>query len=327
MLITDLKNNIIRLIKIHPLTLIFLIVFLGVSSLIASSDSIKTLISIYVETEPTAFATLLLAFVTSMAILRESISKTFNRPLIDILPTKIMEYPDDKNQEVYVYAAQPSNGGNPAHIWIRLYVKNLGRSPAKDVYVKIVSVTRSAIMSDRSEDVKLMPFNPFKLRWVSLDKSTEILVPWYGSSIRGITVQKTVDGNLVKNEAEYVNLCTFVGKFHNSDQKLCLRPVLVPGLPESDGHGNTVGEGNVAGMNHDILKVNSKIDENGKFTWEPLQIKLDLIIGGSNFRTRERSYMVKCSISDTVPPSTNAGNYSIYASLHDKVKISIELIK
>ena len=326
-MITDLKNNIIRLIKIHPLTLIFLIVFLGVSLLIASSDPIKTLISIYVETEPTAFATLLLAFATSTAILKEPISKTFNRPIIIFLPTKIMEYPDDKNHEVYVYATQPSNGDKPTHIWIRLCVKNLGRSPAKDVYVKIVSVTRNAIMSDGTRDTKLMPFNPFKLRWVGLDKSTEILLPWHGSSIRGITVQKTVDGNLVKNEAEYVNLCTFVGEYHNSDQKLFLRPVIVPGLPESDDHGNIVGEGNVAGMNYDILKVNSKIDENGKFTWEPLQIKFDLIIGGSNFRTRERSFIVKCCISNTVPPSTQAGNYSIYMNLHDNVKISIESIK
>ena len=74
MLIKDMKNNIIRLIKIHPLSFILLIIFLGVSSLIASSYSVKTIISIYIEREPTAFATLLLAFVTSMAILRESIS-------------------------------------------------------------------------------------------------------------------------------------------------------------------------------------------------------------------------------------------------------------
>ncbi len=316
-----------RFIKIHPLTTAFIIVVSVFSLLIATSESTKTLISGYVENEPTAFATLILAFITSMAILKEPISKTFNRPVIDFVPTKIMKYPEDKNHDISVFATQPPSGSEPTHIWIRLYIENQGRSAAKDVYVKIVSVIRTREGPDRS---KLTPFNPFKLRWVSLDKITEIKVPWYDSAITGATVQRTVNGDLVKNESEYVNICTFVGAYYSSGEKLCLCPVLVPGLPESDGHGNIVGEGHVAGMNNDILKMNSKINEtgkDGKFTWQKLQLRFDAIIGGSNFRTKKCSFVVKCSIEETVPPTTKAGNYSRYADLQDNVRVSIELIK
>lgn len=323
------KNMFFRFIKIHPLTTAFIIVVSVFSLLIATSESTKTLILGYVENEPTAFATLFLAFITAMAILKEPISKTFNRPVIDFVPTKIMKYPEDKNHEISVFATLPPSGSLPVHIWIRLYLENRGRSVAKDVYVKIISVSRTKEGQDVNSS-KLTPFNPFKLRWVSSDKITEIKLPWYGSALKGATVQRTVDGDLVKNESEYVNMCTFVGAYYLNDEKLCLCPVLVPGLPEDDGNGNIVGEGHVAGMNSDILKVKSKINETSKvekFTWEKLQFRFDAIIGGSNFRTKKCSFIVKCSIEENVPPSAKAGNCSRYADLQNNVKISIELIK
>ena len=162
-----------------------------------------------------------------------------------------MEYPKDKENDISIFAAQPPNGSFPAHIWIRLYLINLGRSPAKDVYVKLVSVTKN----EDGRSKKLTPFNPFKLRWVSGDKVTEIKIPWYGGELHGTTEQKTTNGELVKNESEYVNLCTFVGAYSYNNGELRLSPMLVPGLPEGDGHGNIVGEGHVAGMNSDLLKI------------------------------------------------------------------------
>ncbi|MHB8559951.1 MAG: hypothetical protein ACYDAP_02120 [Thermoplasmataceae archaeon] len=313
------KNGLLDTIEFHCLTTLFILALIGFLLFIVVDETARSLIWRYMESEPTAFATLVLALVTVSAILKVPASRVFSRPNIIVLPEVRKEYPQDKNDKISIFATQPPVDDSPLYIWIRLYIKNEGRSVARDVYAKIVSVAKYT-KGEGDELKNLTPFNPFKLRWVSSDKIAEIEVPWYSSAIRGQTAQNTRTGDLVQGEFEYLNLCTFVGApFKKAVTSNFL--VLVPGLPKSDGHGNNVGEGAVAGMNREILEVKySKV----RGEWEKLMLKLEVIIGGSNFRTRTCTFIVECHMDKNAPFSLDDNDFNRCVDVQDKVKISIE---
>ncbi|MEM0136749.1 MAG: hypothetical protein QXU18_16230, partial [Thermoplasmatales archaeon] len=203
-------------------------------------------------------------------------------------------------------------------------LQNQGRSVAEDVYVKLVSVKKIVKNDENRGSIKLTPFNPFKLRWVSIDKVTELNFPWYGPSLKGVLSQKKIMGKLVKDEFEYVNMCTFVGAYYNTQNRLYFCPVLVPGLPNGDQKGIIVGEGQVAGMNAEILEIisNCRSEKNSTISRESIY-EYDLVVGGSNFRTQHFRYTVICSICDKVPLSADIGKYEDFRDIDKIVKITI----
>ncbi len=311
-------------IRIHPVTFIFII---GVIILAFYGHyNWQSAILIFIIKQPTAFATLSLALVTVIAILREPASRVFNRPILNVLPEKEAEYPRDRDKEISTFAVEPGSGNNPTHIWVRLFLMNLGRTVAQNVYIKVVSVKKLNVDSEVGGSTRLTPFNPFKSRWVSLDKTTTYKAPWHNSILKGTSTRETVNGNLAPNEAEYLNMCTFVGKYRQEGEILKLCPLLVPGLPEDDGHHNTVGQGSVAGMNKEILEIKRESNNGAPSTrWENASFEYELIVGGTNFKTKHLNYIVKCSIDNSIKDSTKEGNYNEFQDLANQVKIRISI--
>lgn len=317
-----IKHWIWNFIKNHTVT--FFSIIGAIVVILFFHNSLRIDIWSYIRKQPTAFATLVLALVTVIAILREPASRIFNRPILKLHPDNIMKYPEDKTHDTSIFAVEPASGSQPCHIWIRLYVENLGRSVARNVYVKIVSVRRTWHVEQEGTSIRLAPFNPFKLRWVSLDRITSYQVPWYGSTLTGSATHITLNGDLAPNEAEYVNMCTFVGEYYVDNEKLKLCPLLVPGLPESDGRGNIVGQGSVAGMNKDILRIKRESVNGDQLpNWETAKFEYELIVGGSNFKTKHLHYTVNCSIDSCVKESADKGKYDVFRGLERHVNVDI----
>lgn len=303
------------------------IIFLAIVSIIAYLHSMQNVILSFAENNPTAFATLMLALVTVLAIIKDPLSRAFSRPIVRVFPSRISKYPDDIDEEISIFAVQPLKGSSPMHIWVRLCLQNVGRTSAKNVYAKVVSVCKISIIDKREIRKRLSPFNPFKLRWVSLDKIIGFNTSWKNSMIEITSRELTTASDLVPGEIEYLNLCTFVSGFKIDEGNMELVPLLVPGLPEDDGCGNTVGQGHVAGMNREILSITAKTgNENGEQKWTCTEsiFRYNVIVGGSNFKTTKCSFIIKCSIKGEVITPTEAGNYSAYVGSENYISVSIE---
>ena len=310
----------------HPFATAFIIV-LAIVAIIAYLHSMQSVILSFAENNPTAFATLMLAFVTVLAIIKDPLSKSFSRPIVRVFPSRISKYPDDIHKEISIFAVQPFKGSSPMHIWVRLCLQNVGRTSAKNVYAKVVSVCKISFKDKGEMRAKLSPFNPFKLRWVSLDKIIKFNTPLENSMIETTSMELTIASDLVPGEIEYLNLCTLVSSFKIDAENKELVYLLVPGLPEDDGFGNIVGQGHVAGMNSGILSITAKtVNENGELKWTCTEsiFRYNVIVGGSNFKTTKCSFIIKCSIKGGVIPLTEADNCSADVGLENYISISIE---
>lgn len=182
-------------------------------------------ITILMWEELTAVGTILLAVATFVAVFIEPISNLIRSADVIIEPSVTEYNPGNKNN---YFVTQEAKGSRPLHIWVRIMIKNVGKSMAKDVFVRVISLNR---IYPQKQDVgfPIIPFNPFRLRWVSEDVNY---------------------GNLINNEPTYLNLCTLVGQYNlvEASNSAYVIPVIVPGIPGNIENGNILGQGQVAGI-------------------------------------------------------------------------------
>ena len=311
-------NKMLHSLRNHIVAFVVVVVFMFLG--VPTGIFWGSIIWIFIQNQPAAFATLILALVTVLVTIKDPLSRSFNRPIIKASPLKLIKYPENKDNEISIFAVDAPSGSNPLHIWVRIYLQNEGKSVARDVYAKLVSVRR--VSSKDKKSTKLKPFNPFKLRWTSQDRIIKYNVPCKGSVATADALETFSSGNLSGKESEYLNLCTLVGGYFlkPDDNKVCLNPTLVPGLPDGDRQGNIVGQGSVAGMNAEILKI-KYIDSESK--WEKACFDYEVIIGGSNFKTRDYIFSITCEINEKVEPSNKIREWDKYKSLDEQVNLSI----
>ena len=222
-----------------------------------------------------AEATLVLAFATFAAIMKDPILSTVNKPVIAVLPKKRMEYPSDYLSDISIFILRKIEKEGGIKINIRIMLRNDGKSTARDVYAKLLSITRINIGT--GSRISYVPFTPYKLQWVSLN-----------NTINGVTVSSapgiTIQGNLSPGESEYLNLCTLSLNYDINPDTL-LEEVGFFLNPENPLQYNPLNEstiGHVEKSNYEVLSTNLKWDKGkiiglGKTTFE-----FDVIVGGSN---------------------------------------------
>lgn len=245
--------------------------------------------SVILWQELTAVGTILLAVATFVAVFWKPISERIKAPNVIVEPENAIYVIDNPTN---YFATQKANGSERLHIWVRLSIKNTGKSMAKNVYVRLTSIERYNPTNGKLIK-RITPFNPFRLWWVS---------------------EGTDAGNLINDESAYLNLCTLVGDYFQvqKSNSVYLLPVIVPGLPGISEGGTILGDGHVAGMDPSVYKSGLK----AKYRYE-------LIVGGSNINSKRYYVCLTYSLNRGI--KEEIGKLNKFHDLHRYIMLKFQV--
>ena len=241
--------------------------------------------------EVAAIGTLSLAVGAFLSVVKDPIKNWRYKPSIEVQPRSETF---DPGKASHFFAVEEVNESSPLQVWLRLRIKNVGKSVARDVYARLVSVKRI-----ENEEIEMIPFNPFRLRWTSSGYD------W-----------KYID-SLVKDEFEYLNMCTFIGPQFNDP---ALNPIIYPGIPAYKRGETPNYQGIAAGTNIDILRIT--YDARSQM-WNKARFEYEILIGGSNFQAEVYKFIVECDIDNSIKQNLTTGSW-IGKNLCKHIKLSMK---